>query len=179
MIQAQELAIANLDESDIIVGSDRVGAHGYVICVAHHAGQQKASDDHRWLGRMIVTTARAGTRGFSLRALIACFCAVAVVTTTFSGSVRSSAAATGDQGLFIPIVSVATTGAPAKRPCQRSGLVPAGAVCNVGVFVGVENSTPHLIKRFPKQARLGPALRSELATQCCGSPLLRPPRIDV
>ena len=126
-----------------------------------------------------MTTERTGIKDFSASALIACLCAVAVVAAMFTGSVRSSAAATGDQGAFMSIVSVATTGAPAKKPCQRGGLVAAGAICFSGVFVGVENSTPNLVKRLPKQARLGPVFRSALAKQCCGSPLLRPPRTDV
>ena len=111
-----------------------------------------------------------------MRALIACLCAVAVVALLFAGSVRSFAAATGDQGA---VVSVATTGAPAKKPCQRGGLAAAGAICTSAVFVGVASADSNLVKRLPKQARLGPVLRSALTTQCCGSPLLRPPRIDV
>lgn len=114
-----------------------------------------------------------------MRALIACLCAVAVVASLFSGATRSSAAATGDPGAFMSIVSVATTGAPAKKPCQRGGLAAAGAICTSGVFVGVENVASNLVKRLPKQVRIGPALRSALATQCCGSPLLRPPRTDI
>ena len=126
-----------------------------------------------------MTTERTGIRDFSARALIACLCAIAVVAAMFMGPMRSSAAATGDQGAFMSIVSVATTGAPAKKPCQRGGLVAAGAICTSGFVVGVEDSTPNLVKRLPKHTRLGPVLRSALATQCCGSPLLRPPRTDV
>lgn len=162
----------------MIGGSDRAVAHGYVICVAHPAGQQRASDNHRWAGRAIVRTGRTGIRGFSSRALIACLCAVAVVAALFAGAVRSSAAATGDQSAFMSIVSVATTGAPAKKPCQRGGVVAAGAICAAGFFVGIENVASDLAKRLPTPERIAPARRFALAAQCCGAPLLRPPRTD-
>jgi hypothetical protein len=126
-----------------------------------------------------VTTGLADIRDFSARRLIACLCVLAMVASVFAGSLRSSAAATGGQKAFMSIVSIAAIGAPAKKPCQRGGLVAAGASCTAGVFVGLENSAADLVKRLPKQARLGPVLRSSLATQCCGSPLLRPPRTDV
>lgn len=117
-------------------------------------------------------------RASSARALVACLCAVAVVASLFAGSVRSSAAATGDRSAFLSIVSVATTSTSAKKPCQRGKLVAAGVLCTSGVFVAVENSTADLFDRSPKQARLKPVLRSALATQCCASPHLRPPRTD-
>lgn len=127
---------------------------------------------------MALTTTRTGNRGFCLRALFACLCAVAVAASLFGGVPRSSAAATGDHGSFIQMASAATPGAPAKKPCPRGGLALAGAVCNAGVFVDAASSASNLVTRSHKQVRLAPALRSALATQCCGSPLLRPPRID-
>ena len=125
-----------------------------------------------------MTLGRAGIRT-SARALVACLCAIAVVASIFAGSVRSSAAATEDRNAILSIVSVATQNVSAKKLCQRgNNLGAAGALCSSGVFVGVENSTAELLDRSSKQARIAPVLRSPLATQCCATPHLRPPKTD-
>lgn len=133
------------------------------------------------IGRGREMTAGMGIRGKALHAFVACLCAVAVIVSLPAGAVRSAAATSlSDRGSSLHMgPELSTNKAAAKKPCQRGGLVRTGNTCPSGFCLGLDNSAPCIVQVLRKHSRIGPALRSALATQCCGAPLLRPPRIDV
>jgi hypothetical protein len=123
----------------------------------------------------------ANTRNFTLRALIACLCALAVMTSLVAGASRSAAAKPlRDHDFSSQFVSeVQGQNTVRTKPCQRAGLVRAGSTCTAGVFLGLGHLASYVIFASRKQTRIGPILRSVLTSQCCGPSLFRPPRIDV
>ena len=123
----------------------------------------------------------ANSGNCTLRALIACLCALAVMTSLVAGASRSaSAKPLRDHGFSSQFVSEAQGQDTARtKPCQRAGLVRAGSTCTAGVFLGLGQLASYVVDASRKQTRIGPILRSVLTSQCCGPSLFRPPRIDV
>lgn len=137
--------------------------------------------DRRRLGRRGTMMVGANTRNFTLRALIACVCALAVMTSLVAGASRSATAKPlRGRDFSSQFVSEAQgQNTAGTKPCQRAGLVRAGSTCSVGVFLGLGHLASYVIFASRKQTRIGPILRSVLTSQCCGPSLFRPPRIDV